>query len=55
MSRIYLEVEQSNATAVKLYEHQGFRRLGVLPDYYGPGRPGLRMVLQAQVAAACGA
>ncbi len=55
VSRIYLEVEQSNATAVKLYEHQGFRRLGVLPDYYGPGRPGLRMVLQAQVAAACGA
>lgn len=43
--RVYLEVELSNASAVKLYEHLGFRRIGVLSDYYAPGRPGLHMML----------
>jgi ribosomal protein S18 acetylase RimI-like enzyme len=44
--RAYLEVEQSNTTAVKLYEALGFRPLGPLPDYYGEGRNGWHMVYE---------
>jgi ribosomal protein S18 acetylase RimI-like enzyme len=42
--RAYLEVEQTNTNAVKLYEGLGFRSLGALPDYYGEGRNGWHMV-----------
>ena len=42
--RAYLEVEQANVGAVKLYETLGFRSLGTLPDYYGEGRNGWHMV-----------
>ena len=44
--RAYLEVEQANTGAVKLYETLGFRSLGPLPDYYGEGRNGWHMVCE---------
>lgn len=44
--RAYLEVEQSNTSAVKLYETLGFRSIGTLPDYYGEGRNGWHMVCE---------
>jgi ribosomal protein S18 acetylase RimI-like enzyme len=53
--RVYLEVEASNASAIRLYERHGFRRIGDLPDYYGAGNPGLHMMHElpaAQPAAA---
>jgi hypothetical protein len=42
--RAYLEVEQSNTAAIKLYERHGFRSIGTLPDYYGEGRAGVHMM-----------
>ena len=42
--RVYLEVEEQNQGAVQLYEKCGFRRIGILPDYYGPGKQGAHMV-----------
>jgi ribosomal protein S18 acetylase RimI-like enzyme len=44
VNRIYLEVERANTAAVKLYERNGFRRVGILPDYYGLGRDALHML-----------
>ena len=44
--RVYLEVEQDNARAIRLYEHHGFRWIGYLPDYYGPGRTASHMVCE---------
>lgn len=49
--RVYLEVDGENAAAIRLYERSGFRRLGDLPDYYGPGRAAVHMVYEAQPAA----
>jgi len=46
VSRCYLEVEQSNEGAIRLYERCGFRRIGDLPDYYGAGRPGVHMMFE---------
>jgi ribosomal protein S18 acetylase RimI-like enzyme len=45
--RTYLEVEASNASAVHLYERLGFRGIGSLPDYYGPGKNGVHMMYEA--------
>jgi ribosomal protein S18 acetylase RimI-like enzyme len=45
--RVYLEVEQDNASALRLYESAGFRRTRVLPGYYGKGRDGWHMVQEA--------
>jgi ribosomal protein S18 acetylase RimI-like enzyme len=45
--RVYLEVEHDNAGAVRLYERHGFRRIGTLPDYYGKGKDGIHMMIQA--------
>ena len=45
VKRIYLEVEQSNIKAIALYERNGFRSIGKLPNYYGPGCDGLHMML----------
>ena len=44
VSRCYLEVEQSNEAAIRLYQRCGFRRIGDLPDYYGPARAGLHLM-----------
>jgi ribosomal protein S18 acetylase RimI-like enzyme len=44
--RVFLEVEQANASALKLYERHGFRAIGILPDYYGANRPGVHMVCE---------
>ncbi len=44
--RIYLEVEAGNGPAIALYERNGFRRIGVLPEYYGPARPGVHMMYE---------
>jgi len=43
---IYLEVEKTNVSAVKLYEKKGFRTNGEIKDYYGEGRHALRMSCQ---------
>jgi ribosomal protein S18 acetylase RimI-like enzyme len=48
--RVYLEVEEVNGGAVRLYERSGFRRIGVLPDYYGAGKTGLHMVKELGTA-----
>jgi uncharacterized protein len=45
VKRIYLEVEQSNIKAVALYERNGFRCIGKLPNYYSPGSDGLHMMM----------
>ncbi len=44
--RIYLEVEQSNASAIRLYQRHGFRSIGSLPNYYGQGKDALHMMCQ---------
>lgn len=44
--KAYLEVEQTNAKAVGLYESLGFRNAGPLEDYYGEGRHGWHMVAE---------
>lgn len=40
---VRLEVDLRNADAIRFYERMGFRHARALPDYYGPGRDGLRM------------
>lgn len=40
---VLLEVEVGNDAAVTLYEHFGFIRNGVRPNYYGPGIDALLM------------
>ena len=44
--RVYLEVEQHNARAIRLYEHHGFRPIGLLPDYYATGRVAIHMACE---------
>ncbi len=41
--RVILQVERTNRAAIELYERTGFSPAGSLPDYYGPGRDGMRM------------
>jgi uncharacterized protein len=43
VKRVVLEVERTNFAAVRLYERSGFSPVEVLPDFYGPGRDGVRM------------
>jgi len=49
VQRIYLEVEQSNAAAIAIYDQFGFNPIGVMSDYYGKGRAGLHMMRQARL------
>ena len=49
VERIYLEVQQNNTAAIALYQRADFRRIGALPDYYGPGEDGLHMVFEPQL------
>jgi ribosomal protein S18 acetylase RimI-like enzyme len=44
VKRVYLEVEQGNIEAIALYQRNGFRSIGVLPDYYAPGRDAMHMM-----------
>ncbi|MHB8551827.1 MAG: GNAT family N-acetyltransferase, partial [Acidiferrobacterales bacterium] len=44
------EVKTLNHPARQLYARFGFRENGQLPDYYGPGVDGLRLVLQLRTA-----
>jgi ribosomal protein S18 acetylase RimI-like enzyme len=46
---VYLEVEDSNSSAIALYEHAGFQRTGTLSDYYGPGRAAVHMMREIEV------
>jgi ribosomal protein S18 acetylase RimI-like enzyme len=41
IERVYLEVREDNATALKLYTALGFSTIRRLPAYYGPGVDGL--------------
>jgi ribosomal protein S18 acetylase RimI-like enzyme len=50
VKRIYLEVEKGNGPAIRLYESLGFRHIGKLPDYYGPGHDGLHMMHEVAAA-----
>ncbi len=50
MRRVYLEVEHGNAAALNLYERFGFRRIGHLADYYGPGKDAVHMVYEPESA-----
>jgi ribosomal-protein-alanine acetyltransferase len=49
VKRIYLEVDVSNTHARMLYERNGFRSIGKLPDYYGEGKHGLHMMFAVPV------
>jgi ribosomal protein S18 acetylase RimI-like enzyme len=37
--------------AIRLYERSGFKKIGTLADYYGPGRAAVHMVYEAQAVA----
>ncbi len=41
--RVRLCVRISNATAIHLYEHQGYKRISTWPNYYGDGENALVM------------
>lgn len=40
-----LEVAKDNSPAINLYRSLGFREVGEIPDYYGPGIPALSVRL----------
>lgn len=44
MKRVFLEVAAENEAALRLYGRLGFVAVVALPDYYGRGRHGLRML-----------
>jgi len=46
VKRIYLEVEQSNLFAIALYQRNGFRSIGTLPNYYRPGHDAIHMIFE---------
>ncbi len=46
VQRVYLEVEEHNTPAIRLYQQAGFHPIGSLPDYYGPGKNALHMMWQ---------
>ena len=46
------EVKADNHTARRLYLSHGYREAGTLPDYYGNGLDGVRLVKQLEIARA---
>ena len=40
------EVKADNHAALRLYASQGYHKVGVLPDYYGNGLDGVRLIKQ---------
>lgn len=46
--RVFLEVESTNRAAIALYTDAGFRTIGALPGYFGPGRDGSHMLFEVQ-------
>ena len=51
VKRIYLEVEEANTSAIRLYERHGFTTVERLADYYGEGKPGLHMLYEVPAGA----
>jgi len=45
VTRVFLEVEDTNTPAISLYEHLGFVRYNSRKDYYGNGKDALLYVL----------
>ena len=45
---LILWVDEKRHLARKLYAVNGFQEVGMVDDYYGPGRHGLRMVLELE-------
>jgi ribosomal protein S18 acetylase RimI-like enzyme len=43
LAALTLEAAAGDDALLAWYERFGFRRRTLLPDYYGPGRPGLRL------------
>lgn len=43
LARIRLEVDCDNDAALRLYQRHGYVALCSIPDYYGVGRPGIRL------------
>ena len=43
-----LHVDASNAPAIALYCKAGFEQDGVISDYYGPGKPALKLLVGLQ-------
>jgi ribosomal protein S18 acetylase RimI-like enzyme len=42
------EVKADNQAARRLYASQGYREAGALPDYYGAGLDGVRLIKQLE-------
>jgi ribosomal-protein-alanine N-acetyltransferase len=51
--KLFLEVRADNTSAVRLYEKAGFVICKPLPNYYGPGIGGVRMVLEPPRGPGC--
>lgn len=49
-TQIFLEVLVDNDPAITLYTREGFERISVRRDYYGPGKDALMMVLRLDAA-----
>lgn len=49
-TQVFLEVLVDNEPAIALYGREGFERIRVRRDYYGPGRDALIMVLRLNAA-----
>jgi ribosomal protein S18 acetylase RimI-like enzyme len=45
-----LHVDASNTPAIALYTKAGFEKDGVITDYYGPGKPALKLLADLREA-----